>query len=168
MIKERLGPESKVVFVGPCAAKKQEAMRPELRGAIDEALTFVELIQWLEAEEVDVAACPESNFDNAGDFNTARLYPLQSGLLKTCELETDISSSEILHISGPDELISLFDSSMHQQYKLIEPLFCAGGCINGPAFPGEKNLFMKKQSLLEYVNRQKQIKISIPDRRFPR
>ena len=162
MIKERLGPESKVVFIGPCAAKKQEAMRPELRGAIDEALTFVELIQWLEEEAVDVAACPESNFDNAGDFNTARLYPLQSGLLKTCELETDISSSEILHISGPDELISLFDSSMHQQYKLIEPLFCAGGCINGPAFPGEKNLFMKKQSLLEYVNRQKQIKISIP------
>lgn len=155
IIKKRLGPDTKVVFIGPCAAKKQEALRPELKDAVDEVLTFVELIAWLEEEEVNVASCPESDFDNAGDYRKARLYPLQSGLLKTCDLETDIDSSEILHISGPDELISLFDSDMHKKYKLIEPMFCSGGCINGPAFPGDQNLFMKKQALLDYAQRTK-------------
>lgn len=162
LLKERLGADTKVVFIGPCAAKKQEAMRSELRGAIDEVLTFVEVMDWLEEEGIDVATCPDSDFDNAGNYNTARLYPLQSGLLKTCDLNTDIASDTILHISGPDELISLFDSEMHQKYQLIEPLFCSGGCINGPAFPGEKNLFMKKQSLLEYVHQRKQVNTKIP------
>ncbi|NLN82866.1 MAG: 4Fe-4S dicluster domain-containing protein [Firmicutes bacterium] len=155
ILKKRLGEDTKVVFIGPCAAKKQEALRPELSDAVDEVLTFVELMDWLQEEEVNVASCPESDFDNAGDYMKARLYPLQSGMLKTCELETDIDSAEILHISGPDELISLFDSDMHKKYKLIEPMYCAGGCINGPAFPGDQNLFQKKQALLDYVSAQK-------------
>jgi len=35
------------------------------------------------------------------------------------------------------------------RFKVIEPLFCDGGCINGPAMPGSRNLFVKRTALLE-------------------
>ena len=47
-IKKLYGPDVKVVFLGPCIAKKQEAIGDErARGAIDAILTFEELALWL-------------------------------------------------------------------------------------------------------------------------
>ncbi|NMA25994.1 MAG: 4Fe-4S binding protein, partial [Clostridiales bacterium] len=59
LLKKRLGGECAVVFIGPCAAKKLEAQRPENAGAVDAVLTFTELLGWLDEEGVDLAACPE-------------------------------------------------------------------------------------------------------------
>src|ERR1035437_1775619 len=45
-IKEKLGKDCKVVFIGPCLAKKGEAEREEYKGIIDAVLTFKEFTEW--------------------------------------------------------------------------------------------------------------------------
>ena len=63
MLKNRLGEESAVVFIGPCVAKKSEILRPDVAGAVDCVLTFKELAQWMEQRNIDLSMCEESDFD---------------------------------------------------------------------------------------------------------
>lgn len=46
-------PGWKVVFVGPCAAKKLEAILADIRSDVDFVLTFEELMGMFEAKEAD-------------------------------------------------------------------------------------------------------------------
>ena len=59
-------PGCKVVFVGPCAAKKLEAIRETIRSDVDFVLTFEELMGMFEAKEIDFASIPESEGLNEG------------------------------------------------------------------------------------------------------
>ena len=52
-------PNAKVVFVGPCAAKKLEAMRRSVRSEVDFVLTFEEMSGIFDARQVDVSALEE-------------------------------------------------------------------------------------------------------------
>ena len=53
LIKKMYGEQTKVVFLGPCIAKKQEAMGDScVFGAVDAILTFEEFEQWLEEEQI--------------------------------------------------------------------------------------------------------------------
>ncbi|QSX09056.1 4Fe-4S binding protein [Alkalibacter rhizosphaerae] len=152
MLKHRLGSDWSVVFIGPCSAKKQEALRPENRDAINGVLTFEELAQWLEDAGIDFQSLKEETFESRGVLSEARLFPLQGGMLKTGQLPVDNIDPNVLHISGPEEVEALFDLPLDSwTYRYVEPLFCAGGCINGAGFPSEKNLFLRKQDVLAYA-----------------
>ncbi|MDO4552368.1 MAG: [Fe-Fe] hydrogenase large subunit C-terminal domain-containing protein [Bacillota bacterium] len=152
LMKKRLGENWKVVFIGPCAAKKEEAQWPENRDAIDAVLTFAELADWLEEEGIELANCTESGFDNLGDYENARLFPVQGGMLKTCGRPADGTNREVIHFSGPQEVMRFFDLPKSEiRFTLAEPLFCPEGCINGPAFPEDVNAFLKKQAVIDYA-----------------
>ncbi len=49
-------PDTKVVFIGPCASKKLEAMRTTVRSDVDFVITFEELAAMFDAKEIDPAA----------------------------------------------------------------------------------------------------------------
>ncbi len=49
-------PDAKVVFIGPCASKKLEAMRRTVRSDVDFVLTFEELDAMFDAREIDPAS----------------------------------------------------------------------------------------------------------------
>ncbi len=163
LLKQRLGKDTKVVFIGPCAAKKEEIYRPDNADAVDEVLTFTELIEWFEDEEMDLSKLPDGQFDSYGELGMARLFPLQGGMLKTGNIACDVINAEILDVSGPDSVKEVFDIPPQEwTYSVAEPLFCAGGCINGPGFPIDTNKFARKQAVLQYAyenadqNRQEQ------------
>ena len=52
-------PDCKIVFVGPCAAKKLEASRKSVRSYVDFVLTFEEVKGMFDAKDVDFASLPE-------------------------------------------------------------------------------------------------------------
>jgi len=171
--KEKKREEYKIIFIGPCAAKKKEAEREEFAGFIDAAITFDELDEWLERENINLNECEESDFDEISP-NRARLFPLEGGLIKTAALETDMLDSEILAISGFDEIENALEvlnsnSGLDSKIKIIEPLFCVKGCINGPgAVLTEKSgIFGRKNSIIEYYGsgaaRKNKIKVSPAD-----
>ena len=53
-------PNSKVVFIGPCAAKKLEAMQEDIRTDVDFVLTYEELMGIFEAKEINFSTLPDS------------------------------------------------------------------------------------------------------------
>jgi uncharacterized Fe-S cluster-containing protein len=148
-----------VVFIGPCAAKKEEIRRPENVGAVDFVLTFRELAAWLKEENIDIAHSVESGFDTAslnqravenaspaespaqyaGDScvpDGARLFPLEGGMLKAGGFDSGVTDRRYARVSGAEAVAELFeDKNLLHTTDFIEPLFCNQGCINGPAMP---------------------------------
>ncbi len=154
LLKKRLGGDCAVVFIGPCAAKKLEAQRPENADAVDAVLTFTELLSWLDEEGIDLATCSESGFESLGDLHKSRLFPLQGGLLKTGDITCDGTNPDIVHVSGAHDVMGLFDIPPSKwDFKIVEPLFCAGGCINGPGISIDKNIFLRKQDVIAYAEK---------------
>lgn len=165
MLKKRLGSDWKVVFIGPCSAKKQEALREENKDAIDGVLTFEELNSWFEDEMISFDDLNEEPFESYGTLSEARLFPLQGGMLKTGHLSLDSTDEKVLHISGADEVTALFEVPIEDwPYQYVEPLFCVGGCINGAGFHSEKNLFLRKQDIIAYAKIQSEKPMSDIDR----
>jgi iron only hydrogenase large subunit-like protein len=150
LLKEKLGKETKVIFIGPCVAKKSELTRPDVSGVVDCVLTFKELNAWLLQKGIDLSMCEESNFDEK-PVHQAQLYPLPGGLIKTAGLTDDGLNLKLLRvdsIQGVRELLTGIEENPEQ--AIIEPLFCSQGCINGPGVDPGKNLFDRRRDIIEY------------------
>jgi len=151
LLKHSLGAATKVVFIGPCVAKKMEAERHEHAGIVDCVLTFAELQQWLQQAEIDLATLEDSVFDQipGGD---ARYYPLVGGSLRTAGLATDVLTQDIMTVSGPEQVDqALTDLEQRPGSVILEPLFCSQGCINGPACAAESNVFQRRRNIIAYA-----------------
>ena len=123
-IKSRF-PKAKTVFIGPCVAKKDEAEHYE--GIVDAVLTFEELTNWLQEENIELKADMDSN-----DESRARFFPTTGGILKT--MEPNISGYTYMALDGIDNCIdALKDIESGKIHKcFIEMSACVGSCIGGP------------------------------------
>ncbi len=118
--------DAKTVFIGPCISKKAEA---EICGEdVDCVLTFEELSQWMEAENVEFAPAEETV-----DPFRARLFPTTGGILKT--MNTEHPDYSYIAVDGIDGCVSAINDikqgSIHKCF--IEMSACPGSCVNGPA-----------------------------------
>jgi len=156
MLKKRLGSDWRVVFIGPCAAKKSEARRMEYAGVIDSVLTFAELLKWFKEEEIELATCEASGFENMGKLHYARLFPLAGGMMKTGSISCNNIDNNMVAISGASEVINILNVPPHEwRFEEAECLFCEAGCVNGPGMPDllhDTNLYRRKQDVLSYAS----------------
>lgn len=128
-------PEAKVVFIGPCTAKKNEAVREETKDAIDYVLTFEELIALFDGFNVNLFECEDEVVEDASIFG--RGFGIAGGL--TGAIERYIKEENIenefkpIKVSGGVEIKKTM--TMAKIGKLggnfIEGMMCDGGCING-------------------------------------
>ena len=135
MLKKEYGKETKVVFVGPCIAKKKESLDPRNAGSIDAVLNFNDIRQWLEERQIDIAACEDLPFEHL-DPRVNKLYPITSGVISSVlATEEKEDSYRKFHIHGTKNCIELCESLMAGELKgsFIEMNMCVGGCINGSA-----------------------------------
>ncbi len=150
-IREHLGPEAKVIFIGPCVAKKAEAERAEVEGLVDCVLTFRELTEWLQREGIDLQKLEESDFDEEPEGD-ARFFPVEGGSLRTAELNADLLAANSVAVCGFDELQQAFSALRDDRSPvLVEPLFCPSGCVGGPGVPREQNLYDRRRELISYA-----------------
>lgn len=149
ILKARYGKETKVVFIGPCIAKKEERARFE---EIDAVLTFDELEQLFKENYINPAKYFLGNFDGPGAA-MAHVFPSPGGLAKTAALSTDLLAREVVSIDGMEESIAFLNDyeKVSESFRLIELLACRGGCIAGPGIPSEKGLFGRREQLLKYA-----------------
>ena len=132
VLREKLGNGGKVVFIGPCHAKKREAAAEE--GAADGVLTFTELWTWLQDEGIRLDTLPEESVD--GDYEpTSRI-----GLLAMTASGLD-RCRDFLAAFRPDE----------EGPRILELLACPGGCLYGPGMPP---LADRETILLDQLNRE--------------
>jgi uncharacterized Fe-S cluster-containing protein len=162
LLKQNLPTPHKVVFIGPCVAKKMEAERAEHASIVDCALTFEELHAWFKEEKIDLSVLEESGFDEmpGGD---ARYYPLVGGSLRTAGLTTDVLDTQVMTVSGCDALDqALRDLKERPCPVVLEPLFCSQGCINGPACAAEANLFERRRNIIDYARKGREMEVKPP------
>ncbi|MGG7178835.1 4Fe-4S dicluster domain-containing protein [Clostridium paraputrificum] len=133
-IKKR-DPGAKVVFIGPCTAKKSEAVRDGIKGSVDYVLTFEELLALFDAFEIDPTKCESEIVDDASIFG--RGFGAAGGLSDAInnyinEKGVDAEFKPI-KVSGGCEIKKTM--TMAKVGKLggnfIEGMMCEGGCING-------------------------------------
>ncbi|TCL62287.1 [FeFe] hydrogenase (group B1/B3) [Hydrogenispora ethanolica] len=138
-IKER-DPEARVVFTGPCVAKKNEALDDEVKPYIDFVLTFEELIAMWVAREIDLTALEEGadgaeltdsssygrNYANCGGVAAAITRNIQ-------ELEPgrEVPVDRADNLSDCRKMLTLAKAGKRDGY-LLEGMACPGGCVGGP------------------------------------
>ena len=136
LLKKTYGHDAKVVFVGPCIAKKAEADDIRHETEIDAVLTFHDMHMWLEQEEICVNDCEPADFLR-GDSEILRLYPIAGGIIKTLKRREggDLPHYNIMSIDGIDNCKDVLDAIRAGQItgSFIEINACVSGCINGPA-----------------------------------
>ena len=151
VVKQRYNPNAKVVFISPCVAKKAEIKDPKVAGALDAALTFVELKQLFAERGVDPLELPESEFDGPHP-GIGRLFPLSGGLLRTAGLINDLTRNDVIVTEGKDNCVSLLKemATGHLEARFLDILFCEG-CIDGPQVDSPLSLFQRKEVVANYV-----------------
>ena len=152
MLKQQFGDSCKVVFIGPCIAKKAELEWDENAGRIHAALTFRELDNWLKEENVELKNCAESSFDEP-PAGIASLFPLSGGMLKTAGLDSESNtSSKFINPAGLKNSLEAIAWAVNSDEDVfIEPLFCNEGCINGPGAGRDVNTYEKRQRLSRFA-----------------
>ena len=122
---KRRNPEAKTVFIGPCVAKKDEAQR--YPGIVDAALTFEELTEWLEKENVRLEKKVDSNPESL-----ARIFPTVAGILRT--MKDRDPEYEYVAVDGIDNCIAALEDVAAGQVSncFMEMSACKGSCVNGP------------------------------------
>ncbi len=135
MIK-RTDPEARVVFIGPCTAKKQEYRLPAVRPFVDAVLTFEELQALLDGRDIDVTALEETPLDNASCFG--RLFARSGGLsdalrqaLRERGLEGFAYSPAACDGVEACRAALVKASRGCPDANFIEGMACPGGCIGG-------------------------------------
>lgn len=123
-IKRRV-PEAKVVFVGPCVSKKDEAQ--QFPGIVDGVLTFEELTEWFAREKITLEASKDTT-----EESRARLFPTSGGILKT--MDCALPEYTYLTVDGVENCMAalrdIADGHLHNCF--IEMSACAGSCVGGP------------------------------------
>lgn len=129
-------PDAKVVFIGPCASKKLEASRKDVRSDVDFVITFEELAGMFEAKNIDPAACEgDSSFHNA--TAAGRGYAVAGGVASAVEAclkayypDVDV---HIEHAEGLAECKKILTQAKAGKLDgcLIEGMGCPGGCMAG-------------------------------------
>ena len=130
-------PGCKVVFVGPCAAKKLEAIREDIRSDVDFVLTFEELMGMFEAKEIDWATIEESEGLNEGTA-AGRYFAVSGGVAKAvtdlAEKQNpglEIKTARAEGLRDCRKLMALAKAGKYKGY-LLEGMGCPGGCVAGP------------------------------------
>jgi [FeFe] hydrogenase (group B1/B3) len=130
-------PDAKIVFIGPCIGKKEEARKDEFKNDIDYVITFEELQAFLDAKEIKVEECEEGVLDNASYFG--RIFARSGGVTEAIkhvatneEFDKEI---EPVVCDGLEECKKALTMANLNRLKgnFIEGMACKGGCISGPA-----------------------------------
>jgi [FeFe] hydrogenase (group B1/B3) len=132
-------PKAKIVFVGPCSAKKLEAMRSSVRSEVDFVLTFEEMAGMMSAKGIEYLDLED---DNKSDFDTAsedgRNFAVAGGVANAVvnviherypEREINVVNAE-----GLEECRKMLRDAIKGKYDgcLLEGMACPGGCVAGP------------------------------------
>lgn len=136
---------SKVVFIGPCTAKKLEVQKDTVKPYVDAAITFEELQALFDSLDLDITTLGEDVLDNASYFG--RIFARCGGLadavregLKEQNVDFELKACSC---DGIEECRAalLKKSKGVLDANFVEGMACIGGCIGGAGCltHGEKN-----------------------------
>lgn len=152
-LKHKYGTESKVVFIGPCVAKKRDAAK-EI--CVDEVLTFYELQKWIKSEKLNLEDFPIEPFDYV--CNDKILFPIPG---ETADfLEKKNPKKTVFCVDGIEDCKSVLNSIRNGKFEntFFEMNACNHGCLYGSDLDKDDRCFFEvKRDLIN--NKQKYIEL---------
>lgn len=151
MLKAKLDSNTKIVFLGPCFAKKSEAdSYPEL---VDAAIDYSDFLELCNEIKVNLDKLPKNEEQYfLGKAKEGSIYPVDGGVLCGIKSECTFVNQTYTSISGIENIKSSLDRLNPK--KLSSPIFmevmaCEGGCINGPGSIRKISYLQKRMELVE-------------------
>lgn len=151
MLKQLYGDDIKIIFAGPCIAKKSEA--DENPGLIDVAITFKDLREWLGKDENEInssfSAYTDSQFVPYSS-GVGALYPIDGGMKAGFQRQSKQSCSMAFSdLNTIKDVLEKLEREGRDDTVFLELLACNGGCINGPAKLKSTSLARKRYDIIE-------------------
>ncbi len=135
---KRIHPNSKVIFIGPCIAKKAEAKKEKVKQYVDVVITFEELQSLFDSRDIKLSELSTDLLDNSSYFG--RIFARSGGLSEAVAealKEQGVTEFKVAPIScsGIHECrVALLKASKGVlKENFIEGMACNDGCIGGPA-----------------------------------
>ena len=128
-------PTAKVVFIGPCTAKKAEAQLDSVKPYIDSVMTFEELQALYDSRDIDITTLGEDVLDNASFYG--RIFARSGGLSDAVAQGLKEQNIEFVLKAIPCDGIEECRMALLKKQKnvldanFIEGMACIGGCIGG-------------------------------------
>lgn len=143
----------KVVFIGPCVAKKSEILDEDVSDAVDAVLTFQEFKRMLGSAGIKPQALEPASFDGS-TASLGRLYPVSGGLLKSAAMRADMMENDIVVVEGKDNCLEFLDllSRGAANPEFVDMLFCEG-CINGPMMTSPLVSYVRRKVVVDFARR---------------
>lgn len=138
-------PSAKVIFIGPCTAKKMERQKETIRPYVDVVMTFEELQALFDSKDLNITELPEGVLDNASYYG--RIFARSGGLSAAVEQALKEQGIEFDLKAVPCDGIEACRVALLKKNKnvldgnFVEGMACVGGCIGGAGCltHGEKN-----------------------------
>jgi iron only hydrogenase large subunit-like protein/nitrogen-specific signal transduction histidine kinase len=150
VMREKYGREIKIVFIGPCIAKKAESTE------IDEAITFTELRDMLADKGISMETSKRVDFDEPVGGRGA-IFPVARGLLQTAKISDNAITGNIIAAEGRIDFqgaLKEFEAGLIKN-KHME-LLCCEGCIMGPGLSKNGKQYNRRSLVSSYANSKMQ------------
>jgi len=154
-VRKKYGKDVKVVFIGPCIATKDEALRFDGVSKIDSVLTFTELRQLFDEFNIRESQLEFSEFDPPFG-NKGSLYPLSEGIIQAAGLSQDLLTGRIITTEGRNNMLDAvkeFDSRIDMIQRHFN-IFYNEGCLMGPGTSHGGEKFLRRTLVTDYANKR--------------
>ncbi len=145
VVKKKLGNDVRIVFCGPCVAKKEESAE------VDEALTFAELREMFREKNIYPGKVNPAEFDPP-EAGKGAVFPISRGLLQTVDIKDNAFEGNIIVAEGRadfQEAIKEFEAGLISGQHL--ELLCCEGCIMGPGMSEGGRHYARRSFVSNYV-----------------
>jgi iron only hydrogenase large subunit-like protein len=132
---KQTNPNAKVVFIGPCTAKKAEVQKEQVKPYVDAVITFEELQALFDSREIEITNLKESSLDNASYFG--RIFARCGGLSSAVEQSLKEQGKDFEVKAVTCDGIEACKTALLKKSKnmldanFIEGMACLGGCVGG-------------------------------------
>ncbi len=150
VVHAKYGSNTKVVFIGPCVAKKAESTE------IAEAITFTELRELFDLFNIKPGNAEPSDFDSPKGGRGA-IFPVTRGLLQTANINDDAITGNIIAAEGRIDFqgaLKEYEAGLLKNQHM--ELLCCEGCIMGPGLTKNGKQYNRRALVSEYAQAKMQ------------
>ncbi|MCY3024310.1 MAG: ATP-binding protein [Planctomycetota bacterium] len=148
------GPDLKVVFIGPCIAKKAEAASPFVNSGVAAVVTFAELRRMFERHGIRPETVEPADFDPPHP-GLGRLFAIKRGMLQAASISEDPLAGMVIAAHGRSDFVNAIEEFESGQLdaRFLEVL-CCNGCIMGAGMSAQGAMFQRRSQVAQYVRQR--------------
>ena len=150
VVRAKYGADTRIVFIGPCVAKKAESTE------MDEAITFTELRDMLAEKGINTENSIPVDFDQPVGGRGA-IFPVARGLLQTAKISDNAITGNIIAAEGRIDFqgaLKEFEAGLIKNQHM--ELLCCEGCIMGPGLSKNGKQYNRRSLVSSYANSKMQ------------